>query len=141
MTRSADDAALSRSLRPRGPIQLALNTQRVHEATVVSVRGELDVLTASKLAPQLDEIVRKHEGDTVIDLSEAEFIDSFGVTVLLSTQRRLARRGRGFAVVCGDGPVRRVIEMARLIDRLGVVASLAECGLAGAGRPWRNGAG
>ena len=35
--------------------------------------------------PQLDDIVRKHTGDAVIDLSQAEFIDSFGLTVLLGT--------------------------------------------------------
>lgn len=130
MTRSADDAVLGRSLRPRGPIQLVVTTRRVPDATVVSVRGELDVLTASKLAPELDEIVRRHDGDTVIDLTEAEFIDSFGLTLLLRTQRRLLRQARAFAVICGEGPVRRAIEMARLTDRLGVVASFAECGLA-----------
>ena len=47
---------------------------------MVTVTGELDVLTARKLMPQLDDIVRRHQGDAVIDLSQAEFIDSFGLT-------------------------------------------------------------
>ncbi|HUJ35520.1 MAG TPA: STAS domain-containing protein [Solirubrobacteraceae bacterium] len=126
MTRPADHATLGRFLRPRGPIQLALSTRRGSGATVVTVTGELDVLTARRLMPQLDEIVRKHQGDAVIDLSQAEFIDSFGLTVLLSTQRRLARQGRGLTVICGEGPVRRAIEFARLLEPLGVVPSLAE---------------
>ncbi len=93
---------------------------------MVTVTGELDVLTARKLTPQLDDIVRKHEGDAVIDLSRAEFIDSFGLTVLLSTQRRLERQGRSLSVICGEGPVRRAIEVARLLEPLLVVPSLAE---------------
>jgi anti-anti-sigma factor len=76
--------------------------------------------------PQLDDIVRKHHGDAVIDLRRADFIDSFGLTFLLNTQRRLARQGRTLAVICGDGPVKRAIEFARLIETLGVVSSFAE---------------
>ncbi len=126
MTGTADHPTLGRSLRPRGPTQIALSTREVPEATVVTVTGELDVLTARKLTPQLDDIVRKHHGDAVIDLSRAEFIDSFGLTVLLNTQRRLERQGRSLSVICGEGPVRRAIEFARLLEPLGVVPSLAE---------------
>ncbi len=93
---------------------------------MVTVTGELDVLTARKLTPELDDIVRKQTGDAVIDLSQAEFIDSFGLTVLLGTQRRLERQGRTLIVICGEGPVRRAIEFARLLEPLGVVPSLAE---------------
>jgi anti-sigma B factor antagonist len=126
MTRPANHPTLGRSLRPRGPVELALSTRHAAEATVVSVTGELDVLTARRLMPQLDDIIRKQPGDAVIDLSRAEFIDSFGLTVLLGTQRRLERQGRSLTVICGEGPVRRAIEFARLIEPLGVVPSLAE---------------
>jgi anti-sigma B factor antagonist len=125
MTRPANHPTLGRSLRPRGPAELALSTRHAAEATVVTVTGELDVLTARRLTPQLDDIVRKRTGDAVIDLSRAEFIDSFGLTVLLGTQRRLERQGRTLNVICSEGPVRRAIEFARLIEPLGVVPSLA----------------
>ena len=74
------------------------------------------------LIPSLDE----NRGDAVIDLGQAEFVDSFGLTVLLNTQRRLARQGRALNVICGGGPVRRAIEFARLIEPLGVLPSLTE---------------
>jgi len=51
---------------------------------------------------------------------------SFGLTVLLNTQRRLARQGRSLTVICGAGPVRRAIEFARLLEPLGVIRSLAD---------------
>lgn len=126
MRPTGDHAALGRSLRPPGPIQLALSTRQGAEATAVTVTGELDVLTARRLTPQLDDIVRKHQSDVIIDLSQAEFIDSFGLTVLLNTQRRLARQGRSLTVICGEGPVRRAIEFARLLEPLGVVPSIAD---------------
>ncbi len=126
MKHRADHATLGRSLRPRGPIHLDLSTRQASEATVITVTGELDVLTARRLTPELDDIVRRMDGDVVIDLSQAEFIDSFGLTVLMNTHRRLARQGRALTVICGEGPVRRAIEFARLLEPLGVVPSLAE---------------
>ena len=64
-----------------------------HE-TVVSVAGELDILTIPRLATTLDDIVRRRHGDVVIDLTRTEFIDSLGLHALLNVQRRLAERAR-----------------------------------------------
>ena len=126
MRRSADDPTLAGSLRPRGPIQLAMTTHRAGSAIVVAVRGELDILTAPKLTTRLDSVIRRQRADVVIDLSDAEFIDSLGLHALLNIQRRLNRRSRSLAVICGEGPVLYAIELARLTEALGVVSTLAE---------------
>jgi hypothetical protein len=47
-----------------------------------------------------------------------------GCTFLLTAQVTRARRR--LAVICAEGPVRRVIELARLVETLGVVSSLHE---------------
>ena len=126
MTSSAHDATIGGSLRPRGPIQLALTTRRDAHETVVSVAGELDVLTVPRLASTLDEVIRRQQGDVVIDLTGTGFIDSIGLHALLTIQRRLAERSRHLTVICQDGPVRSAIEMTRLADALGMVSSFAE---------------
>jgi anti-anti-sigma factor len=126
MRRPSEDPTLGGSLRPRGPIQLALTTRYEPGATVVAVAGELDILTVSKLTTRLDDAVRRRQGDVVIDLSEAEFIDSMGLHALLNFQRRLMRHARRMIVVCPPGAVRNAIELARLTASLGVVSSFAE---------------
>lgn len=100
------------------------SVRREPDATVVVVTGELDILTAAKFGPELDSIVRLHQGDVFIDIRQAVFIDSAGLFLLLNTQRRLIRRSRRLALVCGDGAVRRAIELARLTETLGVVSTL-----------------
>ena len=62
----------------------------------------------------------------MIDLSEAGFIDSLGLHTLLNVQRRLARQSRSLTVICATGPVRYVIEFARLAEALGLVASFED---------------
>lgn len=117
---------LADSLRPRGPVQLRLNHYQRGDATVVTVAGELDILTAPRFSAFVSELVRRRVGDLFIDLGEARFVDSAGLQILLSAQRRVARRARWLAVICPPSPVRRVIELARLTEALGVVSSFEE---------------
>lgn len=113
-------SVLGDSLRPRGPFLLELSEEVEGDRTLIRARGEVDVVTAPKLAGRLDTILRGDGRDVVVDLSGTEFLDSAGLHVLLNAQRRLTRRSRRLRVVCGPGPVRQVIELARLIETLGV---------------------
>jgi anti-sigma B factor antagonist len=88
------------------------------EHTLIRARGEVDVMTAPKLSSQLDRILRGQDSDVLVDLSETTFLDSAGLHVLLNAARRLTRRGRHLSVACGPGPVRHVIELARLGETL-----------------------
>lgn len=135
MTSSAHDATIGGSLRPRGPIQLAVATRREGHATVVSVAGELDVLTVPRLMTTLDDLVRRKQGDVVLDLTRTAFIDSLGLHALLNVQRRLTERSRRLTVICHEGPVRYAIELARLSEAFGVVSSFAEYRRATHGEP------
>ena len=126
MATPEDRVVLGSFLRPRGPIRLALTKNATPELTVLELAGELDVLTAARLGVELDCEVRQRGGDVVVDLRQADYVDSAGMHVLLNAHRRLARQGRSFAVVCRPGPVRRAFELAKLIETLGVVPSVRE---------------
>lgn len=123
-----DDAILGRELRPRGPVQFSLSTRRLSdpEATLVTVSGELDLLTAPRLASRVDEVIRRNRGHVVIDLVATKFIDSLGVHTLLTVQRRLARDQRQLTVICPEGPVREALQMSRPAGGPTIVSSLAE---------------
>ncbi|MGW3206069.1 STAS domain-containing protein [Streptomyces sp. NPDC001135] len=63
--------------------------------TFVSLRGEIDVLTASTLAERLDALTAGSRPDLVLDLRLVTFIDCTGLGVLCRARNRtLARRGR-----------------------------------------------
>lgn len=89
-------------------------------AVSLQIVGELDILTAPKLAAELDTLVRRSKEDVVVDLRQTEFIDSAGLQTLLSAQRRLDKASRTLTVVCEEGPVRRVFEVARAEEALGL---------------------
>ena len=78
-------------------------------------------MTAPRLSADIDAVLRSREGPVTVDLTQTTFLDSAGLHVLLNAARRLTRRSRQFRVICGPGPVRHVIELARLLETLNVV--------------------
>jgi anti-sigma B factor antagonist len=126
-----NEPPLRGELRPSGPVKLTVTESMWAGSLVISVNGELDLLTAPRVAARLEEVVRGGATDVVVDLRETVFIDSAGVHVLLKAKRRLARRSRELTVIVGPGPVRRVLELSRITDTLGVVSSFEEIGRGG----------
>jgi anti-sigma B factor antagonist len=94
--------------------------------TVLTVRGEIDILTVPSLDEWLAGIVRTQLIDLLVDLNGTSFIDSTGLHVLLNTQRRLMQDGRRLYVVCAGGPVLRAIEFARLSATFRLISSERE---------------
>jgi anti-sigma B factor antagonist len=95
------------------------------EVEVVAVTGEIDIASAPRLITGLNDAVGNCETPVVVDLSAVDFMDSTGLALLLNAHRRLSRRGKGFAVVCADGPVRRVFTITDMVDVLQVRGDVA----------------
>ncbi|RRQ25290.1 STAS domain-containing protein [Rhodococcus sp. Eu-32] len=75
-----------------------------HEETIVlSVRGEVDLVTAPQLTESIDAVLAEHAPPAlIIDLTDVPFLASVGMTVLLDASRRVTDATE-FAVVA-DGP-------------------------------------
>ena len=91
----------------------------------VSLHGEVDVWSSSAVRDVLDRRIRESEGAFVVDVSELEFLDSSGLSVLLHARAQLRWDHRPLAIVCPPGPVRRLIEVAGVTDLLAVYESRA----------------
>ena len=98
----------------------------------MKLAGELDSAVCHELIEGFDAAVARGPAAVILDLEQVTFMDSAGLQILLSAQRRVVRSGHELSVVCPEGAVRRVIELARLTETLGVVSSL---GVYAPGRP------
>jgi anti-anti-sigma factor len=96
-----------------------VTVQRDDEVATITVSGELDLATV----PQLSAAVAEHDdaGLLVLDLNAVTFIDSTGVRVLIEADHSCARSGSRLVVLTGDGPVRRILDLCDLNDRLTLV--------------------
>lgn len=101
-----------------------LTTGRMDDGTpVVSARGELDMLVAPKLDRTLGRAKGKGHRNVVLDLSEATFIDSTILGVIVGFSRRLENHGASFVVVTAHPHLRRVLELTGLVRVFPVVAT------------------
>jgi len=88
---------------------------RTEPDVVLTAAGEMDSGTVQRLDAALDEAIRDHESHVVLDASGVTFIDSTGISSLVSGLRRLnrARRRLALAFVAG-GPLARALEVTGL---------------------------
>jgi anti-anti-sigma factor len=90
---------------------------------VVSVEGELDLHTSS----QLEEALASTDSRCVVlDLTEAPFMDSTALAVIVDVARRMSSQDRKLLPVAGNPAVSRVFEITGLGRTLGVRSSLHE---------------
>ncbi len=102
---------------------LAADEHHPHVA-VLSVHGEIDLVTAPTLREVLLPVLEHQTGPVVVDLSEVPFMDSTGVHVLVGTLRQLGAQNRRLALVCHeDGQVDRLLAVVGLLDALSVYRS------------------
>lgn len=81
---------------------------------VINVRGEIHVSTAPAFSECLTAALADGKTAVVLDLSEVEFIDSTGLSVLLNGLRRVIRRHGSLALVCSNPTVLRLFHITRL---------------------------
>lgn len=85
---------------------------------LLCARGELDVVVAPALLPDVPALVEAARG-VVLDLSDVTFFDSSGVRLVDRLARECGRAEAPFVVVAPPGsPSRRVLELVGLADEL-----------------------
>jgi anti-anti-sigma factor len=80
----------------------------------LTVSGRLDGYWADHLDNGLSEAVREGHHHLRVDLSEVTFLSSAGIAALMKFYKQLSRINGSFVVVNPSGPVKMVLDMARL---------------------------
>jgi anti-sigma B factor antagonist len=85
--------------------------------STVSVAGEVDLATAPELKEALAEVINDGARGVLVDLSNATFIDSTTLGVLMGAVKRLRPAGGELAIACHDPNIRKIFEIT-LLDRV-----------------------
>ena len=110
---------------------LTIRVRRERDCPVVTVAGEIDIATVTRLRERLFELAAGGR-PLIADLDQVSFIDSAGLGALVAAATRAAAHGGSLQVVCARPQVRQLfrltgldrrIPLARTLD--GVLESLA----------------
>jgi anti-anti-sigma factor len=99
-----------------------------HDAVgVVKLAGEVDIVAVQELRERLLGAVRNEDLGLVVDMTEATYIDSVGVSLLFELAEKLTERQLRLAVVLPDGGlVERVLGIVNLASVAEVHATQEE---------------
>src|ERR687888_625652 len=75
-------------------MNLDLETTKQGDASVISLRGEIDVYTAPRLRQALIDLVESGAKDIVVDMERVDFLDSTGLGVLVGGLKRVKSQDR-----------------------------------------------
>jgi anti-sigma B factor antagonist len=87
------------------------------EGCVVTVSGDADLYAAANVERELVRLVDDGRRSIVVDLTDATFIDSTMLRVLLNVSKRLRPGGGELLVVCSEHNIRKIFEIT-LLDRV-----------------------
>jgi len=96
------------------------------EWMVLTVGGEVDLNTAPQLKERINGLIAQGNTNLVVDLEGVEFMDSTGLSALVSGLMRTNEGGGGLAVVCTRPQVLRLLALTGLDQVLKVHSSVAE---------------
>lgn len=91
---------------------------------MLSVSGELDAAGAPELRQAVLEVLGEGCRRLLLDLSEVDFIDSFGLGVLIGALKRVRTLNGELRLVVTERRVRRVLELCDLDRVFDIRASL-----------------
>ena len=121
--RSAAERLVARPQHTTADDQLAIEAHMRRRTALVALRGELDLLTVSKVAEVLDGLALRPDGvrHLVLDLRGLTFIDIPGLRELIK-QNEYARANRhNLAIVRGTRAINRLLELTGVEDLLVLV--------------------
>jgi anti-anti-sigma factor len=104
-------------------LELGLDVRRDGGTAVVTVRGELDVVSVPQVERLLIALLDDHPPAVAVDLSRVEFVDSAGVEALARLRSHYLSCGAELGLVNPPRLACRLIDLLGLSDALPATAT------------------
>jgi anti-sigma B factor antagonist len=104
---------------------IAIDTAPIDGGVLVSVAGEIDLLTADELTEALAAAVARH-ALVVVDLTAVEFLSSSGLAALALAHRAAVTAGHVLRLVATSRVTLRPIQITGMADDIPVYATVPD---------------
>ena len=108
-------------------LEFSIEDRRLDDDThVIAVTGEVDLFTAPEFKERVMAPIAAEVGRVVVDLTDATFIDSSSLGVLIGAHRRLRGRGGRLMVACDVSAILKTFRVTGLDGVFTVAPSVEE---------------
>jgi anti-sigma B factor antagonist len=95
-------------------MDLDLETSKQGDASVLTLRGEIDVYTAPRLRQAIVDLVESGERRIVVDMEKVDFLDSTGLGVLVGALKRVKTNEGSLSIVVTQDKLLKIFEITGL---------------------------
>jgi anti-sigma B factor antagonist len=107
-------------------MDLDLETGRLGDKSVVTLRGEIDVYTAPRLRQAIIDLVDAGATDIVVDMEKVDFLDSTGLGVLVGGLKRVRLKEGSLAIVANQDKILKIFDITGLNKIFSIYPSVDE---------------
>jgi anti-sigma B factor antagonist len=105
-------------------MDLEVETSQAGDATVLSLRGEIDVYTAPRLRQAIVDLVDGGVRGIVVDMGGVDFLDSTGLGVLVEGLKRTRGKDGNLSIVATQDKILKIFDITGLTKAFDMYASL-----------------
>jgi anti-sigma B factor antagonist len=99
--------------------EMEISTRDSKGINVVDISGEVDIYSGEELKQCLEGFANDSQ-PVLLNLSKTNYIDSFGLSLLISFRKKLGKQGKKFALCCPQSYVKRILNLTKLYEFLSV---------------------
>lgn len=99
--------------------EMEISTRDSKGINVVDICGEVDIYSGEELKQCLEGFANDDQ-PVLLNLSKTNYIDSFGLSLLISFRKKLGKQGKKFALCCPQSYVKRILNLTKLYEFLSV---------------------
>jgi len=107
-------------------MDLELETSVRGGASVLTLRGEIDVYTAPRLRQAIVDLVDGGASHIVVDMERVDFLDSTGLGVLVDGMKRVKSRDGTLAIVATQDKILKIFDITGLNRAFSLHSSVDE---------------
>ncbi|MHC9537979.1 MAG: STAS domain-containing protein [Vulcanimicrobiota bacterium] len=94
--------------------------RRTHNnITILDIHGDLDSSSELHICQRIEEGISAHQ-NILLNISDTDYIDSTGLSVLITSRKKLLAKGLEFFICCPQSYVKRIFKLTKLYDFLPV---------------------
>ena len=107
-------------------MDLEVETAKRGDATILSLRGEIDVYTAPRLRQAIVDLIDAGERRIVVDMENVDFLDSTGLGVLVEGLKRAKGNDGDLSIVATHDKILKIFDITGLNKAFGIFGSVDE---------------
>lgn len=99
-------------------IKMDIQITEKQNTLLISISGSVETAQIKELSQLVESLCESSDRDVEIDLGEAEYMDSTGISLLLKLHKAQKQRGLGFSIVEASERVTSLLSLCSLHEAL-----------------------